>query len=131
MLDEIISYHRYMTEALLLIMVLNAVVPSLLKSSIDKMIFWTRIGYFAFWMFWSMNIFAGLIVFMFTGRGLTLSVWMMIAVSVVLGVIETYRVIRTRKIWMRGLDAGRFSLSMLGLEMVLLVAVSLYALQVQ
>ena len=131
MLDEIISYHRYMTEALLLIMVLNAVVPSLLKSSIDKMIFWMRIGYFAFWMFWSMNIFAGLIVFMFTGRELTLSVWMMIAVSVILGVIEAYRAIRTRKLWMQRLDAGRFSLSMLGLEIMLLVLVSLYALQVR
>jgi len=131
MLDEIISYHHYMTEALLLVMVLNAVVPSLLKGSIERMIFWTRIGYFAFWMFWSMNIFAGLIVFMFTGRELTLAVWMMIAVSIALGMVEAYRAIRTRKLWMQSLDAGRFSLSMLGLEMLLLVAVSIFALQVQ
>lgn len=131
MLDEILSYHRYMTEALLLVMLLNTVVPSLLKHNIEKMIFWTRIGYFAFWMFWSMNIFAGLIVFMFTGRALTSSVWSMIAVSVLLGVIEAYRAIQTRKLWMRGLDAGRFSLVMLGLEILLLVMVSLFAVQVQ
>ncbi len=130
MLNEIISYHHYMTEALLLVMILNAVVPPLLKSSIEKMIFWTRIGYFAFWMFWSMNIFAGLIVFMFTGRELTPSVWMMITISIILGMIETYRAIRTRKLWMQGMDAGRFSLSMLGLEILLLVAVSLSALRV-
>jgi len=129
MLDEIISYHRYMVEVLLLVMLLNAIVPPLLKRSIEKMVFWTRIGYFGFWMFWSMTIFSGLILFMFTGREMTLSVMMMIVISVLLGGVETYRAIRTRKLWMQGLDAVRFSTTMLGLEIVLLIAVSLVALQ--
>ena len=130
MLDEIISYHRIMVEVLLFVMVVNLILPSLLKQNIEKMVFWTRVGYFGFWMFWSMDIFTGLIVFMFTGRELTLSVLMMILISVVLGVIESYRAIHTKKLWLQGLDAGRFSVTMLGLEILLLVAVSMFALQV-
>lgn len=129
MLDEIISYHRYITELLLFVMALNVVPSLLLKQNIEKMVFWTRVGYFAFWMFWSMNIFAGLIVFMFTGRDLTLAVILMIAVSVLLGFIEGYRAVKNRKLWMQGLDAARFTMSMLFVEMALLVAVSLYAIR--
>ena len=131
MLDEIISYHRIMVEILLFTMAVNLILPLLLRQNIEKMVFWTRVGYFGFWMFWSMNIFAGLIVFMFTGRELTSSVLMMIFASIVLGVIESYRAIHTKNLWLQGLNAGRFSVTMLGLEILLLVAVSLFALQVQ
>jgi len=129
MLDEIISYHRVIVEILFLVMVVNIILPSLLKQNIEKMVFWTRVGYFAFWMFWSMSIFAGLILFMFTHRILTLSVILMIAVSTLLALLEGYRAIRTRKLWMQGLDASRFSATILGLEILLLAAVSLYAMQ--
>jgi len=129
MLDEIISYHRVIVEILFLVMAVNIILPSLLKQNIEKMVFWTRVGYFAFWMFWSMSIFAGLILFMFTHRILTLSVILMIAVSTLLALLEGYRAIRTRKLWMQGLDASRFSATILGLEILLLAAVSLYAMQ--
>ncbi len=129
MLDEIISYHYYMVEILLLMMVLNAIVPLLLRRNLQKMVFWTRVGYFGFWMFWSMNIFAGLIVFMFTGRELTLSVILMILASVALAVADAYRAIGNKKRWMQGSDAIRFSLGMLGMETVLVIAVSLYAVK--
>jgi hypothetical protein len=49
MLDEIISYHRYMVEILLFVLILNLLLPFLLKQNIEKMVFWTRIGYFAFY----------------------------------------------------------------------------------
>ena len=129
MLDEIISYHRILVEILFVVMAVNLILPSLLKQHIEKMVFWTRIGYFAFWMFWSMSIFAGLIVFMFTHRALTLSVILMIAVSTLLALLEGYRAIGMRKRWMQGLDAGRFSLLLLGAEMLSLLLVSVYALQ--
>jgi len=128
MLDEIISYHYIMVEVLLFVVTANMILPLWLKKNIEKMVFWSRIGYFAFWMFWSMNIFAGLIVFMFTGRALTLSVSVMILVSVLLGMVETYRVVRSKKIWVQGLDALRFSTLMLLIEMLLIVAVSILAL---
>jgi len=128
MLDEIISYHRIVVEILSLVVVLNMILPSLLKQNIEKMVFWTRIGYFAFWMFWSMNIFTGLIVFMFTGRELTLSVIMMIIVSVLLGVVDAYRAIQTKKRWIQGLDAFAFSNKMLLFEIVLLIAMGAWAL---
>jgi len=128
MLDEIISYHRYIVEILLFMVVLNMILPPLLKQNIEKMVFWTRIGYFAFWMFWSMTIFAGLIVYMFTGRDLTLSVMAMIVGSVVLGALDTYRAIGTKKRWMAGVEAGRFSLILLIAEAVLIITISLAAI---
>jgi len=130
MLDEIISYHYYMVEILLGMIVLNAIVPSLLRGNLQKMVFWTRVGYFGFWMFWSMNIFAGLIVFMFTGRELTLSVILMILASVALAVADAYRAIGNKRRWMQGIDAIRFSLGILGMEAAVIIAVSLYAIKV-
>lgn len=124
MLDEIISYHRYMVELLLFVMLFNLILPMLLRENIERMVFWSRLGYFAFWMFWSMNIFAGLIVFMFTGRSLTLAVILMIVAAVLLGVMDGYRAIKTRKLWGAGLDAQRFSMWVLISEIVLVVAVS-------
>ncbi len=129
MLDEIISYHRYMVEILLFVLVLNLALPFLLKQNIEKMVFWTRIGYFGFWMFWSMNIFAGLIVSMFTGRELTLSVIMMIAASVFLGLADAYRAIKSKKLWLKGLDANRFSAMVVLSEITVIILVSLYSLQ--
>jgi len=66
---------------------------------------------------------------MFTHRILTLSVVLMIAVSIVLALLEGYRAMRTRKLWMQGLEASRFSATILGMEILLLAAVSLYAIQ--
>jgi hypothetical protein len=130
MLDEIISYHRYMVEILLFVLIVNLALPFLLKQNIEKMVFWTRIGYFAFWMFWSMNIFAGLIVFMFTGRELTLSVIMMIVASVFLGSMDSYRAIKSRRLWLKELDANRFSAMVILGEIAVIALVSLYSLQV-
>jgi len=128
MLDEIISYHRYMVELLLLVVIVNIILPPLRKQQIEKMVFWTRVGYFTFWMFWSMNIFAGLIVFMFTGRELTFSVIAMIASAILLGVLDAYRAIGMRKRWAAGMEAKRFSLILLLAEVLLIVAVSLLAI---
>ena len=128
MLDEIISYHRYMVELLLFMVVINIVIPPLLKQNIEKMVFWTRIGYFGFWMFWSMTIFTGLIVFMFTGRDLTVSVIAMIIVAVVLGGMDGYRATKNSRLWRKGLDITRFSTTVLLLEIVVIVAMALLAI---
>ena len=129
MLDEILSYHRIIVEILLFVLVLNLILPLLLKHKVEKMVLWTRIGYFAFWMFWSMNIFSGLIVFMFTGRTLTLFVIAMIIASILLGMLDTYRAIKTKKIWLKGLDASGLSIVILLAEITLIVLVSLLAIR--
>lgn len=128
MLDEIISYHRYTVEFLLLVLLVNLLLPSLLRRDVARMVFWSRVGYFAFWMSWSMVVFAGLILFMFTGRALTLPVDAMLAASVLLGVMDGYRAFRSKKQWLKGLDAYRFSAAMIGGEIAVLVLVSLYAI---
>lgn len=124
-----VDLHGLMVGLLLAVLLLNIFVPPILKNSIEKMVFWTRIGYFAFWMFWSMNIFAGLIVFMFTGREFTVSVAAMSAVALIMGVMDGYRAIYIGRLWRRGLDAQKFSMTIIAIEILLLMSVSLYAYQ--
>ncbi len=130
MLHQIISLHGYLVGALLVMVVLNGLPALLLKQQIEKMVFWTRIGYFAFWMFWSMAIFVGLIAFVFDGSRVTFSILLMSVTAIVLGIAEGYRAIHTKRLWLQGLDASRFLWVMLALEILLIAAVSFYELQV-
>ncbi|NKQ40850.1 MAG: hypothetical protein HF962_04690 [Sulfurovum sp.] len=127
MLNEIISYHRYMVELLLAIAILNIILPFVLKKNLKKMILWTRIGYFAFWMFWAMSAFSGLILFMFTGMALTFSVWVMLVASVFLGLLDGYRAIKIKRLWTQGLDASRFSFLILLIEVFIIISVTVVA----
>lgn len=129
MLHQIISLHGYFMEALLVTAILNGLPALLLKQQIEKMVFWTRIGYFAFWMLWSMGVFIGLIAFVFDGSRVTFSILLMSVTAVVLGVAEGYRAIHTKRLWLQGLDASRFLWGMLALEILLIVTVSFYELQ--
>ena len=126
MLDEIISYHRYMVEIFLFIMSINLILPYLLRQSPDRMIFWSRLGYFSFWTGWSTTIFTGLILFMFTQRELTVSVVIMLIVATILAWLDSYRSIKSRKIWRGGQDAVGFSALVVLGEIVLLIALSLF-----
>lgn len=128
MLDEIISYHRFMVELLLLVLLINLVLPTVLRRNSEKMVFWSRVGYFGFWMFWSMNLFAGLIVYMFTGRSLTLSVIVMIVAAALLGVMDGYRAVKSGQLWRRGLESQRLSGWIIASEIVLIALVSWLAI---
>ncbi len=128
MLDEIIGYHRWAAEGLLAVMVINLLIPYGLRQNIVRMIFWVRVGYFAFWAFWTMTAFAGVIDWMFTQRALPGRVVVMIVVALILPVLDGYRAIGLKRLWISGGDGVRFSALIVGVELLLTVGAFLYGL---
>jgi len=128
MLDEIIAYHRWAAEGLLIVMLINLLVPYLLRRELPRLVFWTRVGYFAFWAFWSMVIFGGLITWLFTLRHLPATVITMMVVAAVLAFMDGYRSVRLRRFWIKGHDGLGFNFQWLGAEIVLTLAMFLYGL---
>ena len=127
-MEVLIGYHRWATEGLLAILLINLIVPFLLRTNIVKMIFWVRMGYFAFWAFWTMSAFAGLITWMFTHRLLPYHVIVMIIGALMLPMIDGYRSIKLRKVWLSGNDGVKLNSTIVGLELLLVVAIFLYGL---
>ena len=130
MLDEIIDYHRWTVYGLLAVMIYNFAIPYLLRVQMPKMIFWMRIGYFAFWMFWPMVIFGGLITWLFKLRELPPSVIAMMGVSVVLLGIEAMRPFKLKALWVAGEDGIKLNTLMVGSELLITLAVTVYAIMV-
>lgn len=128
-MDVLIATHRHLVEGLLLVILLNLFVPAMLRARPDQRVLWTRIGYFAFWALWSMVLFSGLIVFVFMREPLTASVLAMLAAAVVLPLLDGYRAIRLKKLWMAGKEGLSFSMKILGTEMLLVLAVTGLALR--
>jgi hypothetical protein len=128
MLDELIGYHRWAVEGLLVVLLINLFVPFLLRRDVARMVFWTRIGYFAFWAFWTMGAFAGLIAWMFTLRALPATVIAMIVVALILPFLDGYRAIKLKRIWLSGYDGVGFNTAVVGAELLLSLAVFVYGL---
>ena len=122
-MDLLISYHLYMMEGLLSVMVLNLFVPSLFGGKPTRQIFYTRIGYFAFWALWSMTVFSGLIVFVFARRKWSIPVEMMVILSAILPLLDAYRAVRLKKIWLGGETGTAFSSGIVAFEIVLTISV--------
>ncbi len=122
-MNILIHYHFLTVEGLLFIMLLNLFIPIFLKSDAIRLIFWTRVGYFAFWAFWSMAIFSGLIVFVFTKHLLTPQVDAMIALSIILPILDGYRAIKNKRLWIANQDASSFSMTIVGIELLLTLIV--------
>ena len=130
MLDEIIDYHRWVVYGLLAVMVYNLSVPYLLREQPPKMIFWTRVGFFAFWAFWSMVIFGGFIVWLFKLQELPPSIIVMMVVSVVLLGIEAMRPFKLKALWLAGEDGIKLNTLMVGSELFMTLAITVYAMMV-
>ncbi|WP_457603223.1 hypothetical protein [Nitratifractor sp.] len=128
-MDVLIATHRHLVEALLLVILLNLFVPAMLRSSPARRVLWTRIGYFAFWAFWSMVLFSGLIVFVFMREPFTPAVIAMLVVAVLLPILDAYRAIRLKALWKNGEEGLNFSMKVLGTEMLLVLAVTGLALR--
>ena len=126
-MDVLIGYHRHLVEGLLLILLLNLLLPWILRSSREKRIFYTRIGYFAFWALWSMVAFSGLMVWLFAGRPLTLPVTAMLALAVLLPLLDIYRAVRLKRLWFSGSEGLGLNTSVVGLELALTIGVTLLA----
>ncbi|WP_456458128.1 hypothetical protein [Nitratifractor sp.] len=128
-MDVLIATHRHLVEALLLVILLNLFVPAMLRSSPARRVLWTRIGYFAFWAFWSMVLFSGLIVFVFMREPFTPAVIAMLVVAVLLPILDAYRAIRLKALWKNAEEGLNFSMKVLGTEMLLILAVTGLALR--
>lgn len=102
MLNEILNYHRYVIQILLLAVMFNALLPYVLKSNPKKMIFISRIGYFFFWAMWAIVLFSGMMAFMFSGRDANTNFWLMVISIVIIGVLEGYRSVVSKKSWANG-----------------------------
>lgn len=126
-MDVLIGYHRHLVEGLLLILLLNLLLPWILRSSREKRIFYTRVGYFAFWALWSMVAFSGLMVWLFAGRPLTLPVTAMLALAVLLPLLDVYRAVRLKRLWLSGSEGLGLNTSVVGLEFALTIGVTLLA----
>ena len=128
MLDEIIDYHRWAVYGLLAVMVYNFSAPYLLRAQPPKMIFWTRVGYFAFWAFWSMVVFGGLIVWIFKLREMPPNTLVMMVAAVALIPLDIYRAVQLKRRWIGGHDGVGFNTLMISSELFVTVATVLYAL---
>ena len=126
-MDVLIATHRHVVEGWLLVMLLNLFLPLILRRDAVRRIFWTRVGYFAFWAFWSMAVFSGLIVYLFAGHPHTPAVLAMMALSLLLPILDGYRAIRLRKIWNSGKNGLGFSTTIVALEIVSVLGVTIFA----
>ncbi|WP_456433101.1 hypothetical protein [Nitratifractor sp.] len=128
-MESLLSIHRHLVEFLLLVIVLNAFVPLVTQRNAERMILYTRIGFFAFWAAWAMAIFSGLIVWVFTKGALPPKVWGMIASAVVLGVLDATRAIGLHRRWRREEAGVGYSWALLTTEAALILTVTLWAVR--
>ena len=128
-MDLLLSYHRHLVEGLTLVILLNLFLPMMLRAIPSKRIFWTRVGYFAFWALWSMVLFSGLIVFVFMKQPMNPAIIAMLSVSVLLPLLDAYRAIRLKRIWISGEDGLSFSMKILMAELLLVLGVMALAMR--
>ncbi len=126
-MESLIGVHRHLVEGWLLVMGLNLLLPYALRRQPERRILWTRIGYFAFWAFWAMVGFSGLMVWIFAGRPMNLSIVWMWALIVIMPLLDAYRALRLKILWNSGKEGIGFSMTVVAAEMVLVLALSLLA----
>ena len=127
-MEVLIGYHRHLVEALLLVLGVNLLLPYLLRHDLPKRVFYTRIGYFVFWAAWAMVAFSGLMVWIFAGRPHTLPVDLMIVLVLLLPILDGYRAIRLKKLWLAEQDGIGFSMAVVGIEIALVTLVAVLSL---
>ena len=128
-MEVLLAYHRHTVEGLILVMLINIILPHLLKSNFPKMVLYSRIGFFLFWTLWSMVVFTGVVTLVFTKMHLNLNVWLMIALATILPILDGYRAIRiTKKYWLNGESGIKFSNIVVGVELFLTVTMMIIAL---
>jgi hypothetical protein len=125
----LISYHTFLIEALLAVIILNLALHYFLQNNLIKAVKWVRIGYFSFWAFWAMSVFSGLIVFVFMKQPLTMPVILMIIAALILPVLDGYRAIKLKNIWLNSGDSGfKFSAKILILEILIIAVTTIVAI---
>ena len=125
-MNYLISYHKYLVEILLFVIVANIAVQIIFKNNFDRFVKYSRIGYFTFWAFWAMVAFSGLVVFAFQ-RGLFSSpVIVMIISVIVLPILDGYRAIKVGKLWRQGEKGIKLSIAIMLAEIAIIAATIVY-----
>ena len=126
-MDSLIFFHSFLVYSLLAVILLNIAISYMAKD-FTKSITYIRVGYFTFWAVWAMAVFAGLIVFVFMRAPLNLKTVIMIVVSIILPIIDAYRAIKLKKIWIGGSLGKEFSIKVLSVELIITIAPIMLAL---
>ena len=125
----LINYHLFLVEIFLGVVFFNLIIHYFLQNNLLKMVKWVRIGYFTFWALWSMVAFSGLIVFVFMKQPLNLPVILMIVATIILPILDGYRAIKLRSIWLNSGESGfKFSAKVLMLEILIIAITTIFAI---
>ncbi len=122
-MDSLIAVHRYLVEVLLFIMIFNIIILLILKDNLIKAVLLGRIGFFGFWMAWTMVVFSGLIVYIFMKQPYNLPVNSMIVASIILPIIDGYRAVKLRKIWSSHRIGLAFNTTMILIELAIVAGI--------
>ncbi len=122
-MDSLIAVHRYLVEVLLFVMVFNIIILYILKDNLIKAVLLGRIGFFGFWMAWTMVVFSGLIVYIFMKQPYNLPVNSMIVSSAILPIIDGYRAVKLRKIWSGHRIGLAFNTTMILIELAIVAGI--------
>jgi len=125
-MEVLLGYHRFLVEAWLGVMIANLLFPYLLRARPERRIFYTRVGYFAFWALWAMVGFSGLMVWLFAGRPMGGPVIGMIAAAVILPLLDGYRAIRLKRLWLAEKEGLGFSTAVILVEIAIVLGITLW-----
>jgi len=127
-MDSLIFYHSFLVYALVAVILINMLI-SYSSKEFNTTVKRTRIGYFFFWGVWAMVVFAGLVIFAFMKGQLSTSVIVMIIAATILPIIDAYRAIGLRKLWLKDDLGSNFSIKLLLLELIVVAITTVIALQ--
>ena len=125
---NLIELHELLVKILLSVMVLNILIPYLIRNNVIKAIWWSRVGFFTFWAFWAMVAFTGLVIFAFLKAKVSVSIAFMIVTTIILAFLDGFRAIKITKIWRSGSLGLKFNTIVLLIEIVLLIITTIFAI---
>lgn len=128
-LELLLQTHLYMVKFFIFALVLIGALPNILRSNFVQMVFWSRIGYFLFWAAWTMVVFSGLLIFAVKRGELNIAVIAMIAAAILLALLDGYRAIKLKKFWLKEESGLKFSNFIVLIEFIIVVAVTILAIQ--
>ena len=125
-MDYLISYHKYLVEVLLFVIIANIVVQIAFKSNFESLVKFSRIGYFTFWAFWAMVAFSGLVVFAFQRGVLNSAIIVMIISVILLPILDGYRAIKVGRLWREGNKGIKLSIAVMLIEIAVITVTIVY-----
>ena len=128
-LELLLQTHLYMVKFFIVALVIIGALPNLLRSSFERIIFWSRIGFFLFWAAWTMVVFSGLLIFAVERGELKVAVVVMIVASTLLAFLDGYRAVKLKKYWLQEESGLKFSNTIVLLETFIVIAVTILAIQ--